>query len=424
VGLLSVIEPRPIDKDLLGRIPARAAFAQIVQFDLGDLVKQARAMIAAANPQGGVMFDKATAVVQLFIGRNPRTEIIDPLGTQWATYNDASLGADPMLDTIVVNKLANPDKAQMGWTMLWFAAENVGGPLIQRKHLPITISHKAVGVLTIHTVETPIAKPSWTMSNGYLYLGLSPEAVLAAANGAAPGFSGNTPFGELSKELAGNATPTGFAFSDLPATAAAAYPQIQDALAKAGEFLATRELQLPENLLPPLEKVLPQLTPAAQVSWADESGFHFKAIAPFPGSNLLSPRPLSGASGLNGAVLSSTVLGPAITRARRAANSVKSADNMRQIGRAILLYAAKNNGKCPPDLATLVKTGMLQAEFTKSPSGEAYVYRGANIDIGTVADTSKTIVLREQYDAAVDGKVQVLFVDGHVEMLAARDDAR
>jgi len=97
---------------------------------------------------------------------------------------------------------------------------------------------------------------------------------------------------------------------------------------------------------------------------------------------------------------------------------------MRQIGRAILLYAAKNQGKCPPDLETLVKSGMLQAEFSKRPNGEAYVYSGAGIDIGTVPDASKAVVLREQYDAAVDGRVQVLFADGHVEMLSASDEER
>jgi prepilin-type processing-associated H-X9-DG protein len=326
-----------------------------------------------------------------------------------------------MLDTIVVNKLADPDKAKTGWTMLWFAAENVSGPIIRRKHLPITISQTTAGDLTIHTVETPIAQPSWTMNKGFLYIGMTPQAVTAAANGDKPGFGGNAAFDSLEKKLAGDATPTGFAFADLPATASAAYPQLQTALAKAGELLATQELQLPDNLLPPLDKLLPELTRAAQFSWADDTGLHFKAISPFPGASLLSPRPVTGASGLNAAVLSSTVLGPALLRAKNAANSAKSADNMRQIGLAILLYASKNNGKCPPDLATLVSGGMLKAECAIDPAGEAYVYSGAGVDIGTVADTSKTVVVREPYDAAVDGKIQVLFVDGHVELLQEQD---
>jgi prepilin-type processing-associated H-X9-DG protein len=421
VGLLTVIEPKAIDKELLGRIPSTVGFAQIAQLDLGGLVNQARTMFAAARPDGAMMFDKVTAFVQLFIGRNPRTDIIDPLGSQWACYNDSSLGDNPMLDTIIVNKLADPDKARTGWEMLWFAAENVGGAIIRKKHLPITISQTTAGDLTIHTVETPIAQPSWTMNKGYLYFGLTPQAVITAANGNKPGFAGNAAFGSLAKKLAGDVTPTGFGFSDLPATAAAAYPQVQAALAKGSELLAVQDLQLPDNLLPPLEKLLPQLAPAAAVSWADDAGLHFKAVGPFPGAVLLSPRPLVGASGLNAAVLSSRVLGPALARAKNAANSAKSAENMRQIGRAILLYAAKNGGKCPPDLAALVSGGMLTSDCATDPAGEAYVYSGARVDISTVADASKTLVLREPYDAAVNGRVQVLFVDGHVEFVQEQD---
>jgi prepilin-type processing-associated H-X9-DG protein len=420
-GVLSVIEPHPIDPELLAKIPVTAGFARIFQLNPGDILTQVRTMMAAARPDGGTLFDRAVGIVHLLIGRNPRTDIIDPLGSQWAIYNDSRLGDNPMLNTILINKPKDFERADTGWTWLWFALKNVGNPYLKSKHLPIKLKQKTVGDLEIHIVETPIADPCWTMFKGYLYIGLSPKVLDNAINEGGTGFSANGTFTALAKQLAGDEPATGFGFADLPATVAGAYPQVQTALEKLNELAAVYDLQLPSNLLPPLEKLSEQLTPSAQVSWADDTGIHFKSISPFPGASLFSPAPVLGASGLSEAVLSSTVLVPAIARSKKMAENEKSADNMRQIGRALLLHAAKNNGKCPPDVATMVSEGMLDAQCTKTPSGGAYVYTGVGVDITLVSDPSKKIVLRDPDAAAVDGKVNALFADGHVEMMPVGD---
>jgi prepilin-type processing-associated H-X9-DG protein len=238
----------------------------------------------------------------------------------------------------------------------------------------------------------------------------------------------------LQKRLAGETTPSGFAFADLVATAPQVYPQLQAEIDQLNKRLEEQDLKLPEKLLPPLDKITAELAPSAQVSWADEAGFHMKGISPFPGSDLLSAGPAGGVSGLAELIARTS---KDVARIAGPVKSGKSADNMRAIGQQLLIYAAKNNGKFPPELATLVAQKLVKPEVLINPSSgvslpanfatmsaddqsewfsehPCYVYGGANLDMTTVADTTTKAILREKDGEGADGKVNVLFVDGHV----------
>ena len=119
IGLLTILEPRPMDPALLSRIPTNASSSILGTLDLGALLKQIRSIADAAHPDGGAAFDKAMGVAQMFIGRNLQHDIIEPLGSQWAIYNDASIPSATVStpqftgkgdNTVVVNKLVDPRK--------------------------------------------------------------------------------------------------------------------------------------------------------------------------------------------------------------------------------------------------------------------------------------------------------------------------
>jgi len=126
------------------------------------------------------------------------------------------------------------------------------------------------------------------------------------------------------------------------------------------------------------------------------------------------------------------VMLPSLNHAREAANRVKCASNLKQIGMAIMLYSNENHGAYPPDLGTLVKTEDIRpAVFVCPTSGtpvppgnltldqaadwvnanSSYVYVGAGLKAG--ADPA-IVVAYEKDENHRDG-MNILFADGHVD---------
>ena len=62
-------------------------------------------------------------------------------------------------------------------------------------------------------------------------------------------------------------------------------------------------VNLPQDVLPPLEKVLPELSAAADVSWTSDAGFFTRTAMPFPGADQYSGAPNTRMVGTGGGAL-------------------------------------------------------------------------------------------------------------------------
>jgi prepilin-type processing-associated H-X9-DG protein len=136
-----------------------------------------------------------------------------------------------------------------------------------------------------------------------------------------------------------------------------------------------------------------------------------------------------------------SILLPSLNRAREAANRVKCASNLRQIGLAVQMYANDNNGAFPPDFPTLYKHGNLQPQVlicpatnhtaaTGTPSFQlgkdlSYVYVGQGL---TITAPMNVVIAYEQPGDHTPGQTtgprsggNVLFADGHVEFVTGLD---
>jgi prepilin-type processing-associated H-X9-DG protein len=122
-------------------------------------------------------------------------------------------------------------------------------------------------------------------------------------------------------------------------------------------------------------------------------------------------------------------LAPALAGARRSAILVKSANNERQIGLGLMMYAAENKGQLPKNLPADLKEYFqgggpdLHDVFTNPsrPEAEGYVYAPPADKITAVQNASETPVLWEAFDQW-PGEVNVLFMDGHVDRAMNRAD--
>ena len=128
------------------------------------------------------------------------------------------------------------------------------------------------------------------------------------------------------------------------------------------------------------------------------------------------------------------MLPSAIIRSRRAAMRVQCMSQLRQIGMASQLYAAQNRGFLPASLDDLVgPPGMVppqlficpaaRGDASKPPASSgkygnySYVYLGAGRRIQTIRNPAMTPLAYEPPTNHTDGWMNVLYMDGHAEMV-------
>lgn len=192
--------------------------------------------------------------------------------------------------------------------------------------------------------------------------------------------------------------------------------------------------------MPPLKQLMEHLSPAGQASWADAAGWHMRSLSPFPGAELLATDPSS--VGAAQAPVMVSILLPALNRAREQANRVKSANNLKQMGLAALMYSnEQKDGSLPPSLGVMITKEDLGPDVFVNPRRNSpapppglagderakwvdehsdYVWLGKGKKNSAAADD---ILAYEKFEGLSEG-INILYGDGHVEfqlMDAARD---
>jgi prepilin-type processing-associated H-X9-DG protein len=109
---------------------------------------------------------------------------------------------------------------------------------------------------------------------------------------------------------------------------------------------------------------------------------------------------------------------PSLVQAQVQATRITCGSNLKNIGRALLMYASDNKDKYPPDLETLVtKTYIRDNKMLICPGTklrDSYIYRGASI---TTSDIPMMIMVYEKLNNHGGGR-NVLFLDCHVEWVS------
>jgi prepilin-type processing-associated H-X9-DG protein len=425
-GLLALLDNKPLPDDLLKSIPKSATLVAAGGFDLNRLLAEVRAAVKSIDPQAAQNLEKGLSAGSMMAGTNIEKDLLDPLGPHWAAYCAPSVGGNGILGFTLINRLDDPARAERAFNALELLANNmIVMQTRKQKDAPhIAFRQTKTADLTVHFLPVPYVAPSWAVKGQNLYVGLFPQIVTGAAaqtSAAKDSILDNDTFTRARARLGGEQA-SGIQFLDLPKVGADGYPQVL-AIAQVGlGFADMFGVPAPAMVLPPLDKLQPHFTPLIAVARSDDRGFYYHKVMPFPGADYFGPQS-QAFMGQNAMMIS--ILLPSLNRAREAANRVKSASNLRQMGQGMFLYSNENRGKFPPDSATLkkymadmdVKTDeMFKSPLGAGPGGEHYVYlyyEGLNN-----AASAEVIVA---YDAAAlnrrDGRdgTNLLFADGHVE---------
>jgi hypothetical protein len=427
----SMIDGKPLSPEVFHSIPENATLAGGVHFDLAGLVAALRGAVASIDDNAAKQVDQGVGQINQMLGLDVEKDFLGSLGDEWAYYLDPAVAGNSLLGATLINRLKDPAKAEANFTKVETFINQVIAEQAKHEKVVIAFRQAKFGGTTVHYLGFPFITPAWAVEHGNLYFALYPEVVGAAA-GHVPGqgksILENPSFQSVMKQL-GDHPNSSFAYVDLPRLAPQTYGTWMaiSHVANAGDLFG---IPAPLQILPPFPKLVPHLTAMGQCTWTDADGLHLSAHVPFPGAQLFASDP-SSMSVAQVALVSSLMM-PALGKAREQAQHAKSSANLRQIGLTAIQYSNDHNGKYPKDLGELCVASGMQIGIFISPSSSTtapqglspeqakewvaqnsdYVWNGA----GKSADKlgAEDALAWENPDRAHNG-INILYGDYHVE---------
>jgi prepilin-type processing-associated H-X9-DG protein len=275
-----------------------------------------------------------------------------------------------------------------------------------------TLGERKLNVWMVPQMSMMGFVPTWTVAGGKLVFANSQQMCKNAADRvaspvAAKSVSSLPQFRAVTAGLPAGVTYVGYLDSRLYFKMMMG--QLQRYWPMATMFASQAGVALP-YVLPDLSQYESQMKPGVAYSWSDKDGIHTHV----KGSGIEQ-----AVGCVAGAAIGAAVLMPAMAKAKEKAKDVTSINNLRQIGMAMMMYADKSKGAYPKELADLVKDGGLSPkalECNRKPKGFAgpdYIYVAGL----TSKAPATTVLAYENPGFCNNGKLNVLYGDGHVEMV-------
>jgi prepilin-type processing-associated H-X9-DG protein len=442
MGLLAtLLDPEPVSEDLLKLAPQSSTWVAATRCDLAPILGGVRNTIARLDADASRNVEDAIKEVNKALGCDLQRDLLAGLGDQWLAFNSEQTGRG-ILGLVLVNPLRNPAKVEQALLAFERMANTEMKRDADRGEPAVSIETAKVGDLSIHYLAIPALAPCWAIKDGRLYVAAFPQILEAAAaetGTGGQGVLGNAGFNAARERVGVSKNAISISYMDLPKLAPRGYQMVlalqRGALGAADLF----GMQTPALALPPLNKIAPHLSTSVGATWVDDLGWHYRGVTPFPAADVLG-----GEQSLVTTVAPAAVaaLIPAAARAKQQARMVQGANNLRQIGQGIFLYANEHQGDLPPDLGAIAGYLMAPTMFqapehygrvplpppTAKPEEVAkwvnantdYVYEGLKFKkITTILNPAQAVMAHEKYELKAGGPVNVLYGDGHVELNAA-----
>ena len=421
-GLLSLVAQSAVDEAMIKVIPQDAMAAAAVRLDPAKAYEQIKA--SAINIGGD---DAKTGFTQLEQGAEgmglPLKTVLEALSDQWVVYNATSQGGFALTGWTLVGNIRDVEKFNKVMNVVrGMIAKGFGGEN-EKSHLRVLeVDGVKIEYLEMGRWSMPFS-PAWAIVGDKFVLGLYPQIVEDAARHIKEGGKSllDNPDYVTARKRTGNDGPMLWASG--PELTNNLYP-IGLLAASAfnsfgGGFRDAEDESHVSNadLLPSMQRLLQYVGHDALAVKTTEDGLLKTRSVTNP---LLSPL-----AWVDSPILWLALGIPSIGASEDAADRVKSATNLRQLGLAIQLYSNENKGKFPPDLATVVKTQDITQEVIKSPFGPAkdgndivLVSYGAVNPAANPGGAAEIIIAYDQAALEQGEGTNALYADGHVDWIA------
>jgi prepilin-type processing-associated H-X9-DG protein len=442
MGLLaSLLDSQPVSDDLLKMAPRSSSWVAASRLDLAKLLADVRNTVARLQPEAARNVEEVIGQVNQAVGMDLQKDVLASLGDQWLAFNSDQTGHG-LLGMSVANPLRDAAKLEKALISLEKQANAAMAKEAEEDGPTLAFETTKIGDLTVHYFAVPAVAPCWAIKNNTLYVALFPQ-ILAAATEQSPGAGesilASDGFNAARKRLGVAANAISLSYMDLPRLAPRGYQMIMALQRGALGFADMFGMQTPAMVLPPLNKIQPHLSVSLSATWIDDAGWHYRGVSPFPGADLLGGEQ---ALATTIAPVAVAAILPATAKARQQAMMMQGANNLRQIGMGTIMYSNENKGALPPDLGSTLQyiqapqvflspnrvqpiappVGAKPEELAKWVNENAdYVYLGKDFGkLTKITNPSDTIIAYEKFELSKNGLVNVLYADGHVQMMSAQ----
>jgi prepilin-type processing-associated H-X9-DG protein len=418
-GLLATLVRPAVDDAMLKVVPPDAFFVAAGRLDLARTYEQLKSSIVAiAGDDGRKTFgDIETAAAAAEV---PLNAILGPLGEQWVLYEAPSTGGFFFTGVTLVVDVKEPQQLArtLGVLKKLLIAQ------FQPDERPVAGSYDVDGV-TIQYIDVThsfsFISPAWAVVDRKLVIALYPQVIEDAIRQfkADKSILDNGEFADVRRRVIGAGNDGPLLYLSGTEFVRSVYPLALPFLTAAREsFLEEGEdvlgrIPSPE-LIPPLGRLLQYVgTDGVCITLTPDGILRTKSVA----NPLLSPLTLTDSIPLW--VVAAL---PTMATSRASADRTRSAANLRQIGQAVQLYVAENNGKLPAALADAnIEPSVLRSPFAdvgaaaQEKAGEDYPYLTGGGLKGPVPPD--VVMVYDAVELKKNDGANVLYGDGHVEWL-------
>jgi prepilin-type processing-associated H-X9-DG protein len=427
--------------DTFALVPRSAVLAGAATIELPPIYDMIHDWAVNSDNMDPAQWQDVERRVQGLLGVPPR-QFLDALGPDWVWYGDAQIGGSSPLGMVMVNRLDEPATVEAALGQVIMIANSMLTFAKPMPEMQFSIRRQMWGEATMFYASVPGVAPTIMVHDGRLYIGLYPQTVVSAAalhDRNAPSILTSPKFQQVQRavlpagrqldEAAAAPRVQSFSYVDVRQASVSGYSMLLMVTRYVQGTADIFGLNTPPLLIPPLHAMQGQLQPAGAMTWADEAGWHYKSVTPFPGALMMAAQTNLS---VGQAALAAGILLPAINRAREIASRTASGANLRALGQAVFVYEAQH-GRYPDHVAPLILDGTITPmllivpgePMPDTPDYEAkeaawrkwvdqhsdYVYLGMS-DKTPAGD----VVAYEKFDPKNPPEgLNILYGDGHVE---------
>ena len=370
---------------LLSNVPADATTVEFSRASPLGLLYTGLSLIQFLSPADKARWQKEIQKINTALGFRLRRDFIDNLGHSLLVYCAPSIGGTSEFGPVMEITPRDPKKISREISTLIRTC----GRAISRRvskgsgsksmpHIHFKVLQLPIDGLVINYVDSPYLSPAWCVDGHRVFYALYPQVLAAAIqhmHSPHRSVMSNPLFAASVKKLGGISHLASLNYEDLHRQVNGTYSHIlrvQRMTFGLADILTTPS---PGMLIPPLPDLKKELNPSISKTWLGNTGWHWLAISPFPGSSVFSPMSPLGtltAQGFSVDSMAIAILLPSLAKARELANRAVSGANERGIIQAAMTYAQTHHGQFPPYLSLLVAGKYISPEALISPgSGES-----------------------------------------------------
>lgn len=413
-----------LDAETFSVVPRDATRVYATCLDLGWLLRVVE-MVGEENDTDFV------AQVRDGFGIDLDRGVLNNLGPRWIYYQSESTGGGGILSAVLVAELRDAEAFSAAQTAAMTHANQLAASLGRGygRTREWRSGDSAAYTITFPGLPVPV-EPSWAVVGNRLIVALSPVGLVGAMGqlAAADSVADNPLFAEAVLESLPRGGVIGVSYIDTARFAARGYGVAN--LATSALANAVRQpfndVAEPGLIMPGYASFIEGIRPTGSVTSWDGDSIVMKGSA--DGSVLVQTAAYTGEQGVAALLspgLSVGTLLPALGQARRSAQQLKGASQVRALVMGSIMWAQDNPAK-PATTADLIEAGMITPDMLDSPVADAWDGNGEIVlrtkfpegtDLG-LFDPQLVIAMDRAAYITFHDTVSVGFSDGRVEALS------